>query len=344
MWEGIGGMAWSPRGDEVWFTAVHRGSAKALHAVTMAGRDRKVLNVPGALTIEDAAPDGSILIANDNIRVSTLARSAGSDRERDLSWQETTAAADLSLDGRTLVFTEWGEGAGAASVIGMRGTDGSPVVKLGEGYAGGLSRDGRWVVGMLLTPKPHIVLLPTGAGQTRSLDPGPVRDLDWSCWAPDGRHVIFLGSEPGHAYRAYIQDIDGGPPRAFTPDGTSGGWQMVSPDGRWLLATASGTLQLFPLDGGPVRGVSNLGKDDTPFRWTGDGRGMLVHSPSTSLPIRIERVDLATGARRPVRMLMPIDPAGVTVVMQIHFSRDERAYAYTLIRELSDLYQVRGLR
>ena len=271
-------------------------------------------------------------------------KAPGSDRERVLSWQDVTGAADLSPDGRTLVFTEWGEAAGAASVIGMRGTDGSPVVKLGDGYAGGLSPDGRWVVGILYVPKPHITLLPTGAGETRDLDPGPVRDLGWSCWAPDGKHVFFGGLEPGHGYRAYTQDVVGGPPRAFTPDETSGGWQLVSPDGRWLLASASGAWRLFPLGGGTARPVTALGNEDNPMRWTADGRAILVHSTLWRLPVRIERLELTTGARQPVRTLMPMDPVGVTTLMQILFTPDQQAYAYSFTRQLSDLYQVQGLR
>ena len=343
-WEGIGGMAWSRGGNEVWYTAVHRGSAKELRAVSLDGHDRLVLNAPGALTLQDVGRDGHVLITHDNIRISTMAMAPGLDRERDLSWQEVTGAADLSPDGRTLVFTEWGEAAAAPNVIGMRGTDGSPVVKLGEGYAGGLSPDGRWVVGVLLAPKPHISIIPTGAGQSRDLDPGPVRDIDWSCWAPDGSRVLFLGLEPGHGYRAYVQAVNGGVPRAFTPDGTSGGWHMVSPDGRWLLATASGAPTLFPLDGGPTRSVPGLRGDDDPIRWTADGRSLLLRPGSTDRAAQIERLEVATGARRPVRTIMPTDPAGVTGIHQIVFTPDLRVYVYSFTRQLSDLYQVTGLR
>ena len=343
VWEGILGMAWSPRGDEVWFTAVHIGSAKAVHAVSLSGRDRLVLNAPGALTLDDVARDGHVLLSQDDIRISTLAGAPGSDRERDLSWQETTVAADLSPDGRTLCFTEYGSAAGAPSVIGLRGTDGSPVMKLGEGYAGGLSPDGRWVVGILLRPKAHLTLLPTGAGQARDLDPGPVSDIASSCWAPDGRHIVFEASEPGHGRRVDVQDVNGGPPRAFTPEETYGGWHMVTPDGRRLLAVRAGKSWLFPLDGGPPEPVPALGPSDVAIRWTEDGRSLLVRPQFSTLPARLENLDLATGRRRPFRSLMPADPAGVLQIVQIFVTSDERAYVYSLTRQLSDLYEVQGL-
>jgi hypothetical protein len=41
---------------------------------------------------------------------------------------------------------------------------------------------------------------------------------------------------------------------------------------------------------------------------------------------------------------MPQDPAGVTEIIQIVYTPDLRAWAYTYRRILSDLYLVKGLR
>src|SRR5207245_10064387 len=53
-WNDIGGVAWSDDGKEVWFTGTRAGSARALHAVKLAGQERLLARVPGMLTIQDA--------------------------------------------------------------------------------------------------------------------------------------------------------------------------------------------------------------------------------------------------------------------------------------------------
>ena len=37
--DGLGDLAWSPDGSEVWFTAARQGALCALHAVDLGGRD-----------------------------------------------------------------------------------------------------------------------------------------------------------------------------------------------------------------------------------------------------------------------------------------------------------------
>ena len=55
---------------------------------------------------------------------------------------------------------------------------------------------------------------------------------NWAKWLPDGKHIVFSGNEPDHGVRFYVQDINGGKPRAFSPEGVHGTAFIVSPDGR----------------------------------------------------------------------------------------------------------------
>jgi Tol biopolymer transport system component/predicted Ser/Thr protein kinase len=343
LWETIGGIAWGPHGDEVWFTGVHRGTAKELWAVSLQGRERLILRTPGGITLQDVSSDGRALVSRDNLRMSLVALPPGEARERDLSWQDMTGVAGLSADGRRLIFTESSEAYGKNAVIGMRDTDGSPVVHLGEGYAGGLSPDGKWVVAITYGARPHLSLLPTGAGQSRELDPGPVQDYDWSCWTPGSDHVLFDGIESGHGARAYIQSIAGGPPRAVTPEGVPGMWRLISPDGLYLMGCIQDSIFLYPLNGGDPRYVPSLHLSDGVIQWLPDGKSVLVGARN-GLPVHVDRIDLATGQRRRVRDLAPSDPAGVSEIVQIMFTPDTRVWAYSYRRILSDLYLVTGLR
>ena len=45
-WESLRGLAWNPGGDEIWFAASRSGVARALYAVSLSGRERRVLSVP----------------------------------------------------------------------------------------------------------------------------------------------------------------------------------------------------------------------------------------------------------------------------------------------------------
>jgi hypothetical protein len=58
----------------------------------------------------------------------------------------------------------------------------------------------------------------------------------------------------------------------------------------------------------------------------------------------VYRLDVATGRRQLVVTLAPSDTAGVTAVINVRMTPDGKTYAYSFDRELSDLFQVEGVR
>ncbi|MDQ5871634.1 MAG: serine/threonine-protein kinase, partial [Acidobacteriota bacterium] len=162
-WNKEGGLAWSPSGDEVWFTATDTGANQSLYAVTLSGKVRVLIRVPGGIKLQDVARNGRVLLARGASRVGTLGLLQGDPREKDLSWLDYSFVADISPNGQTLLFDEEGEAGGANYTVYIRKADRSPVVKLGEGAALSLSMDGRWALAALSSPKPFFMLLPTGA-------------------------------------------------------------------------------------------------------------------------------------------------------------------------------------
>jgi hypothetical protein len=117
----------------------------------------------------------------------------------------------------------------------------------------------------------------------------------------------------------------------------------VSPDGTTMIAWLHDRVYLFPIAGGTPRPMPWLRRDDGVLRWARDGNSVFVRAGGPELPVRIERVDLATGARHPLFRLMPSDPAGVSSILQIVPTPDAKVCAYSHFRTLSDLYLVRGL-
>ena len=168
-WSGEDGLAWSPGGDEVWFTATKTGEAQALYAVTLSGKQRVVAKAPVNLRLHDISREGSVLLTGSNYSTPITGLRPGETKERDLSWLNWVLVTDLSPDGESFIFTEFGQGSGANYAIYLGKTDGSPAVRLGEGYGFGRSPDGKWVVSILFSSH-EIVLLPTGAGEAKRLE------------------------------------------------------------------------------------------------------------------------------------------------------------------------------
>ncbi len=336
------GLAWSPSGDEVMFSAGNAYNNFRVYGVTLAGTRRVALESAGGLTIHDVRSDGRWLTTRDDFFREMPVLAPGQTRERDLSWLDLSDPSALSSDGRTLLFSEESGSVGVNYAVCLRQTDGSPVVRLGEGAANDLSRDGKWALAVIFTTPPQLVLYPTGAGEPLKFERGGLVGYEWAQFFPDGKRIVVCGHQEGKAVRCFVQDVAAGKPRPVTPEGTSQGF--VSPDGQLLLVKASGgALVLYPVDGGEPRPVAGATPEDKVIRWSPDGRSMLV-SRSGEVPARIERLEIATGRREPMRTLGPADLTGVLDVGPFVFSGDLKSYAYACRRMSSHLFLVEGAR
>jgi len=161
--ESVHGLAWSPSGDEIWFTAAPTGTSRALWGVTLEGRQRVIARVPGEIRLQDVTRSGRLLLTRGELRVAIRWLAPGEIREREVSWFGLTVLADISADGKSIVFEEAGGPVGPNYAVCLFRTDGTPV-RLGEGNAGPLSPDGRWVLSRNPKPGAPFVLLPTGVG------------------------------------------------------------------------------------------------------------------------------------------------------------------------------------
>jgi serine/threonine protein kinase len=334
------GLAWALSGKEVWFTASPIAN-RALYAVSVSGNQRLIARVSGSLTLQDIARDGRVLINQDSLRNGLLARGPGEDKERELSWLDFSVVWDITKDGKMIAFSESGEGGGPNYSVLIRGTDGSPAIRLGDGTAQGLSPDGKWVAA--LAPNFQVVLLPTHTGEPRPLPSGGLTPSRVS-WFPDGKRILVTASEPGHGSRLFIQDIDGGAPRAISPEGYRSDRRGVSPDGTraWAIGPDR-RAYIYPLAGGEPTAVAGIEPDDTPCEWGADGHSLYVYK-RRELPARVYLLDVTTGKKTLWRELAPSDSAGVAFLSPPSITQDGKAYAYNYQRILSDLYLVEGVK
>ncbi len=342
-WFSVRGLAWDPSGNSLWVSASdaqgERLRPRAIYRLTLSGGLQLVAGDSGELTLHDVSRDGALLLSRDVERYEILANTGGT--PRDLSWLDFSRADDLSIDGKSIVITVEGEAATADYEVYLRSIDGSPPVKLGEGYGSAISHDGQWVLaiapfGGSPNARPQMVLLPVGKGTRKNLTQDTLAHYS-GAWFPDGNHILFVGSEPGHPLRSWIQDINGGAPHPITPEGTSG--TRLSRDGKLLCAVdESGALWIYPVDGGQPELLRGVEKGETPIGWSDNGQEVYV-ARAAYLPVKTYRIERASGRRMPMRDLTPGDPAGVIPDISSTFATaDGATLVYSYFRLQSDLY------
>ncbi|MBC8646940.1 MAG: hypothetical protein H7X85_07235, partial [Thermoanaerobaculia bacterium] len=339
----VGGLDWSPDGKEIWFTAAKVGGNRALHAVSLSGRERLLSRVTGNLTLQDVGRDGRVLISHDTLRSGILGMVPGEEKERDLSWLDWSGAADISRDGKRMVFFESGEGGGAGYSSFLRNMDGAPPVRLGEGVVQSLSPDGEWVIAIVRAAEDRqAVLLPTGAGDPRPLATKGL-SVTSAAWFPDGKRILLTASAQGQGNRLYVTDSDGARPRAVSPVGYRASPRTISEDGKTVAVIGPDRRHyIFPLEGGEPIPIAGLSPQDRPVGWTSDGRTLYAIGPG--LPAQVFRVDPLTGRRELWRDLSPSDAAGVYAIAPPRIAPDGKAYVYSYNRILSDLFIADGVR
>ncbi len=336
---GLEGIAWSSDGKTIYFSGGTGYADFSIYAVTLSGKVRVAAQSAGGLVIHDIASNGQMLATRDDLNRVMLVRAPGATNEADMSFQELSEPVDISVDGKSVVFTESGSAAGSNYEVCMRRTDGSPVVVLGEGGAVDLSDDGRWVLAGIYPNR--VIAYPTGAGKSVELKTGSIALVSDSRWLPGAKQVLLVGGRADEAGRCYVIDFPDGEPHAVTAPGII--VAIPSPDGtRMLLQKPDLTWWMAGMDSSSARvPAAGLTAEDIVSGWNRDG-GVFTHQRNR-VPNVIESVDLATGKRQQVTPLDPKMP-GVLYIRSVAVTPDARAYAYGALTYISRLYTMEGAR
>ena len=343
-WEAEQGLAWSSKGDEVWFSAAQAGAGLNVQSATLSGKTREVLTGAGGIRLLDIAPDGRLLISRSESQ-STVAASIAGTPERDLSGSDLSFAPNLSNDGKRILFSDSSESSGGLYAVCLRNTDGSPVIRLGHGLAFGLSPDGAWVWAALLKTPPEVELLPTGPGEARRPESANIESYVGMGWMPNSQEFIFAGNEPGHGTRFYIQSISNGKARPLTAEGFSsiGRSIPISPDGKQFVAFDQNAQawNLCPVENGKCGPLIGSEQHDKPVQWSTDGN-YIYASRAQPVP-SYWRIELATGYRHLWKQVAIADPVGVHGISPESITPDGKSFAYRYRRRLDQLYVVNGV-
>jgi len=331
---------WVPSGKEVWFTSAVVGMDVQLRAADLSGHTRVVDRIPGIPTLYDIARDGRVLLGHNVAGFFTYARGRGQDQEHDVTIQNSSAVFAISPDGKQMLMWRGGENSGPDYDVYVRASDGAAPERVGDGLGYDFSPDMKWVLSSLILRTPRqLFLIPLGPGETKQITHDSI-DRSYARFLPDGKSVVFTGTEPDHKSRIYVQAIDSGTARPISPEAVSG--SVPTADGKFVFGF-SDSVALYPVDGqGAPRPVPGIHPDETIFSVSPDGRSVLVGVLS-SYSADVMRVDLASGRRELFKKIGPSDPAGVALY-QVVFTPDGKYYAYSCGNELSQLYLVEGLR
>jgi WD40 repeat protein len=341
-WNAVRGVAWSPDGSEVWFTASHGGAhgGDSLYATTLEGAVRVVMSGPIRMKLCDVARDGRVLLARETFDRRAEALLAGWTTPRDISIRDSSTSAWIAPDGSIAAIAD--QSAPEYETYILRAGDDGPI-RLGAGQPFALSGDLRWIASLPVSGQP-VILHPTGPGQSRRLPNPDTLLYDALGWSTE-REVILFGQKPGMPPRGYRQSIDGGPPKAFTPPGvTAARWWVlpIAANGRVTAQNVTGEIGIYHVDGRPPTPLSGLAPGELPIQWTADGRGLYV-THGSGAPRIVERLDLDTGRRTRVLEVMAREKAGLRLSI-IAVTPDARYWVHSYARLLSDLFVVEGLK
>src|SRR5947207_2600272 len=199
---GANGLSWRPDGKELWLTGTATSAPPSLYAITLEGDARLVSRLTGVMRLYDIAANGDALLSNGTWRAALQWQTPGETVERDMSWFDWSQLADLSADGKTILFNETREGGGAKSAIYLRRAGEPAAVRIGDGYGDAISPDGHWV---LAHNGAKLVVLPTGTGEARELKINGNFDIG-AQWFPDSKRVVVGGAVPGKGYQLWVID------------------------------------------------------------------------------------------------------------------------------------------
>jgi len=342
-------LAWRPDGREIWFRSFDTNDLGTIYGVTLSGKRRVIGHLPGRVNLHDISADGKALISTVVVHAGILGLAPGEDTERELSILDSSDLKDISRDGRWIVANVRGASGGPRGSIYLRGTDGSPSVRVGDGSAFAFSPEGKWLTGYTSSDAAtrKYVLMPTGAGEEKSI---AVPGLQGNAriivgWLSGDQHYLLLGVLPGKkGWQFFSWDAGRAALRPVSPEGMVDMLPLVAPDGRQFLAQGPDRAwYVYPIDGSAPKPVTGLTQHDIPVNWREDGHSLYIRTHAdTNKMARIFIFDLNTGQRTLWKDIRPARP--VDEVYNLAITPDGHAYGYNFAQVTSDLYLVQGLK
>ena len=334
---GLMGVAWSPKGDEVWFAAqtFDKENPHGVYAVTLEGHLRLLMSSPLMPWLYDVAPDGRALINFSQVRHYNFFLGPLDSTPHELSWLSYTDVTDISPDGRWILFSEEASG---EQVHYLRETSGAPPIQLlstTQAWAR-FSPGGDRVVLARMEP-PAVLIYPVGPGEPVEIAL-PGFQIQEAGLMPDGRTLWFRGNEPSQPVKLWISDLKRKKPRSATPEEED---QSRSLDGHRCWKELGDGYGIYSLDGAPPYPIKGLLPEEDILRLS--RAGMVFACNTRTLRRQVFEIDPREGSRRLAWEFIPPDPAGYDG-RAVLVSADGRSCILNYLQTLDELHLVRGLK
>jgi WD40 repeat protein len=332
----LAGLAWSPDGKEIWFTAAKTGIIRGIHAMNTAGRERLVYVAPVQLTLQDISKNGDVLVVrNFDSSIISVDHLRGQTPASEIPGYDWPVLGDLSNDGQRIVFGESGEALPRPSLF-IRSPDDAHIKPLGEAaLPASISPNGSAVLALSNEQCTRVVMFaPDQPSQTLTAANMCVTSVSW---LPNGKQFIFAGAKQGQSNRCYLQSLDRSGMRAITSDNFR--CDLISPDGAYTLANSGNDFYKVAIDKAEAPIKVKFPAHFVPIRWIAADRVFAIEEFGFS---EIDTIDLTSGAivdKTPIRL-----PSGVDSVSILKIGADNNTFAYSAVRRSSDLYVIQGLR
>jgi hypothetical protein len=336
------GLDWNTRTHEIWFTATrapHRGTM--LLAVDASGRQRTVHMLPEPTVLESVSDDGRRCLLNvrDDRRI--LAVRQGRHPPTDLTWLGMSLAADVSPDGKMVLFWDGG-GSEKSAGAWVRPLDGTDAVWLGGGEPQRFSSDGHSLVSVNRTEAggARFDLIPVGAGTSRSVIPPDAESESPSFSGDDG--LLFTRHVDGRNHIWKIQ-MDGTGARSL--ELTDCNKPVASPAGDLFLAICGAgraAIEIQSTRRSEPRRLFDLPPGDAFLyaRWNGVGDRVFAITSGR----RMLTLDSSNGRLISEEHLPTLGKGEAAVLDGAGLSSDGSVQAYSANRISSRLYLAEDLR
>jgi len=339
------GLAW--RNGEVLFATLNSGESSEIRAVSLHGRVRRILGLPGRWDLQDAALDGRLLLAESQNHFQIRVWNPEV-RDMDLALHMDSVLIGLSADGGRTVFHDETRWTDQGYPCYFRSVDGSLPVFLGWGMFPVLSPNGAWAAAVQAGSVPGVVLMPTGPGETRRFTLPSFEGLIYVQWTVDGKGLMAVGNEKGRPPRIWRLGLQGEAPRPLTPEGVATGTDGIrpSPDGRFFVAESGNAPVLCDLQdpAKAPRPLPGLEKGEFTSGWTQELPSRRVYVVRQGpLPRPVFLVDVFTGQRE--RWGSFDSPGDRGRWLNNHFiTPDGRTMAANIYRRQSTLFVLEGMK
>jgi hypothetical protein len=262
--ERCAGLDWSAKTGEIWFSAAAQTAygSSTLWTISPSAKLRSRYVLPDFFVLQSVSASGDRFLLTSQREAVDLTVRRGADESHNLSWLGWTIIRDISPDGKTALFFDGGP-TEKTSGVWIRPVEGGDATRLGEGFPGGFSPDGQWVVAVTrpFSGPPQLILLPVEAGGIRRLPISASTVSSPSFAGPST--LLFVRSEKG-ASEIWTMKADGTGARSLGAAGCDA--PVASPSGSSFLCLKGErkrSLFLYPIRGGAGRLLYELPKTVT---------------------------------------------------------------------------------